>query len=355
MLRRSRAARASRPLPAVTTRCPSFRNFVPTSFWLTALSSASRMSRARRPPRGSPTHGRGGPVRPRGRAEGGPDRLPKAGPAGSASSRSRRCPARRGERPRPAGPGDHQDDRRARVVRTCRDPLGQGEAVHLGHHDVEQHQARTALRPRPACRRASSASRPPSTTSASSPSRPAARAGCAGWWRCRRRPGRAGPGSRRGTCLHERPAVRQAEPRGEVERAAPARARSRPRSARPSARPAATRSPGPARCRRTGASSSRRPGRTPRRSAPASRRGCRCRCRATREVQADLVGRRPRDSASTRTTTSPALGELDGVADQVDEDLPQPAGVADQVVGDVGRDVAGQLQPLLVRRAGPAP
>ena len=46
------------------------------------------------------------------------------------------------------------------------------------------------------------------------------------------------------------------------------------------------------------------------------------------------------------------LGELDGVADQVDDDLPQPARVADQHVGHVGRNVAGQLQPLLLGPQG---
>ena len=45
------------------------------------------------------------------------------------------------------------------------------------------------------------------------------------------------------------------------------------------------------------------------------------------------------------------LGELDGVADQVDQDLAQPAGVADQRVGDIGGDPAGQLQALGVRRS----
>ncbi len=46
------------------------------------------------------------------------------------------------------------------------------------------------------------------------------------------------------------------------------------------------------------------------------------------------------------------LGELDRVADQVDQDLAQPAGVADQGVGHVGGDPAGQLQALGVRPQG---
>src|SRR5205085_12533019 len=46
------------------------------------------------------------------------------------------------------------------------------------------------------------------------------------------------------------------------------------------------------------------------------------------------------------------LRKLDSIADQVDDDLPQPAGITDQVVGDVGEDVAGQLQALFVRAQG---
>ena len=42
-------------------------------------------------------------------------------------------------------------------------------------------------------------------------------------------------------------------------------------------------------------------------------------------------------------------GELDGVADQVDHNLAQPAGVADEGVGDGGVDVADELEPLPVR------
>ena len=45
----------------------------------------------------------------------------------------------------------------------------------------------------------------------------------------------------------------------------------------------------------------------------------------------------------------PAAGELDGVADEVDNDLPQPTGVADEFVGHIRRDMHGQLQPLCGR------
>ena len=49
------------------------------------------------------------------------------------------------------------------------------------------------------------------------------------------------------------------------------------------------------------------------------------------------------------------LGELDGVADEVEQDLPQPARVADQGVGHLRLDLAGQLQPLPVGAEGQRP
>ena len=60
----------------------------------------------------------------------------------------------------------------------------------------------------------------------------------------------------------------------------------------------------------------------------------------------------PSSSRSTDDDDFASLGELDGVADQVDQDLAQPAGVADQGVGDVGRDPAGQLESLGVGPQG---
>ena len=59
------------------------------------------------------------------------------------------------------------------------------------------------------------------------------------------------------------------------------------------------------------------------------------------------------DVAARRSTHDlAALGELDGVADQVDQDLAQPAGSPTRAVGHVGGDVAGQLQALARGRAG---
>ena len=43
------------------------------------------------------------------------------------------------------------------------------------------------------------------------------------------------------------------------------------------------------------------------------------------------------------------FGELDGVADEVDQDLPEPPRVADQCVRNVRLDVVNQLEALRVR------
>ena len=64
------------------------------------------------------------------------------------------------------------------------------------------------------------------------------------------------------------------------------------------------------------------------------------------------LGRGRRRRPPRCTTTSPSFGELDGVADQVEQHLPQPAGVADQGVGHVRLHVADQFQPLLVGAHG---
>ena len=53
-------------------------------------------------------------------------------------------------------------------------------------------------------------------------------------------------------------------------------------------------------------------------------------------------------SFSISSTTWPRLGELDRVAQQVDQDLPQPAVVAHDVVGHVRRHAVRQLEPLRV-------
>ena len=44
-----------------------------------------------------------------------------------------------------------------------------------------------------------------------------------------------------------------------------------------------------------------------------------------------------------------ALGELDGVVDEVGQDLAEPKRVAEQMLRDAGRDVGQELEPLFVR------
>ena len=46
------------------------------------------------------------------------------------------------------------------------------------------------------------------------------------------------------------------------------------------------------------------------------------------------------------------LGELDGVANEVDDHLPEPAWIADQPVGNLGRHAAGQFEPFVGRPDG---
>ena len=142
-----------------------------------------------------------------------------------------------------------------------------------------------------------------------------------------------------------------AEPGGEVERAALADLALDPDAAAHQLDQPRRRSTGPGRCRRTRASSSRRPARRRRRSPAACRPGCRCRCRSRRSARPGLA-RRPATRPRRVSDDLAALGELDGVADQVDEDLAEPDRVADQAVGDVGGDLAGQLQALGVGPEG---
>ena len=89
----------------------------------------------------------------------------------------------------------------------------------------------------------------------------------------------------------------------------------------------------------------------PRRSSPASPAGCRCRCRGPRSAGATSVRGPLRGDASTLDDDLAALGELDGVADEVDDDLPQPAGIADEHVGHVGGE---RGRPAPAPSGGPA-
>ena len=62
-----------------------------------------------------------------------------------------------------------------------------------------------------------------------------------------------------------------------------------------------------------------------------------------------------RSDRSTRTTTSPSLRELDGVADQVEQHLPEPAASPNSTSGTSGSTSADQLQPLPVGTHGQGP
>ena len=42
------------------------------------------------------------------------------------------------------------------------------------------------------------------------------------------------------------------------------------------------------------------------------------------------------------------FGELDGVANEIEDDLAQTGRISDQCVGDIGPDVAGELKSLLL-------
>ena len=150
------------------------------------------------------------------------------------------------------------------------------------------------------------------------------------------------------------PASRQAEPRGEVERAAPARLALDPD-------PAAHQRDQPRRDGQAQAGAAV----LPRRRAvglregledrlPACRRGMPMPVSRTREVQA-----RPSSVAVVgldsrrRTTTSPCSVNLMALPTRLTRTCRSRPGSPTSVVGHVGRDVAGQLQPLLRGPAGP--
>ena len=78
---------------------------------------------------------------------------------------------------------------------------------------------------------------------------------------------------------------------------------------------------------------------------------------AHREPEADLLRRRRKGAAIDfhADVHLSFLGELDGVAHEVEQHLPQPARVADQGVGHVRLHLVDQLQPLRVSPHGQRP
>ena len=270
------ASTASRPLPAITTLCPRRSSRLAASRWLTALSSASSTVQP-------PLRQIGGQHRRR-------QRRALAGLLREHSRDRRQQLAlfdRLGQMRRDpdlaalprlvelARRAQHHD-RRAQL-RLVADPPRDLEAVHLRHVRVEQDQRE---RPAPIARLDQRAASPRRR------SRP--RSG----FMCQR--SSRSCSTRRFTPLSStistgrsvrltaggvRPRVGEAEAHGEMERAAFVRRALQPDPAAHQVDERRRRSPGPGRCRRSGASSSRRPAGTARRSRAACRPACRCRCR----------------------------------------------------------------------------
>ena len=248
-------------------------------------------------------------------------------------------------------------DGRAGHVRVRPHRLGDGEAVHLRHVHVEQHQLRTARRRTTPLRRCASACR--ARRRRDRPHAPADRAsprGRGGWSRCRRRPARA---------------ARPAAARPGVGRVAGARRRAR-RSAAvkwnvlpwPGVLSTQMRAahqldevparwPGPGRCRR-----SRRvvePSACAKGSNSALelvRRRCRCRCRATaKRSAARLADSRP--TRRRRPTTSPRSVNLMALPIRLIRTWRSRRGSPTHAVRHVRvRRRHDQLEPLAVRPHG---
>ena len=192
----------------------------------------------------------------------------------------------------PSGPADvSMITVRPAKRRFCRIVLDQREAIHLGHQRIDDRPARTGRRPRRhqrarRARRRRSATDVPRSRQASSISS-----------RMRRFVALSSTTSTRRSCRPTRPAGASAgaatscalQRNGEVEGAALCRPRCRSRCGRPSARRVATRSPAPARCRRSAASSIRRPARRRRRSATACSDGMPMPVSLNDEVHAHVV------------------------------------------------------------------
>ena len=170
-----------------------------------------------------------------------------------------------------------------------------------------------------------------------------ARRGCSP---SRRRRGRAGPASS-GTATAGGVTVRST--RTVNQNVLPRRARCRRRSSRPSARRGASRWRARARCLRGGAAPGPRSARTPGRAAAARPRRCRCPCRAPRSGAAATRRWPPHRGANHHLA---AVGELERVADEVDEHLAQPAGSPRTGTAGGGVDVGDQLEALGVRLLG---
>ena len=349
--RRATRSSASRPSLATSTPWPQLlEHRAAPRFWLTGLSSATRTRRAR-PSAGWPRRGafaRCRPGRARRQRACADRRRSSCDCADRLGQRGDRDARRRVGLVAP-GPARRQQHQRQPGQRGLGRSPRQREPVHLRHaaasseRQVERLAAPAAVRsapPRPRRRRIGG--RPPCPT-------PQARRGSVAVGRVVVDDEDAPTSSeRRGSCRRLGSGADHAHRAVEPERAARGRARSHARSRRPSARPAGARSPaqpGAAVLARGRAVGLRE--RLEQRAALLAAR-CRCRCRVTSK-RSDAAARRRRVAPGARgRTTSPRVGELDRVADQVDEHLAQPAaGRRDQRAGTSGSIAHGQLEALL--------
>ena len=64
----------------------------------------------------------------------------------------------------------------------------------------------------------------------------------------------------------------------------------------------------------------------------------------SRTVKCSVICESRSSSRRTSTITSPSISELDGIADKVDEHLPQADGIAAKPAGHIGVQVPGQFE-----------
>ena len=237
---------------------------------------------------------------------------------------------------------------------SARNASGELEAVHLGHHEVEQDgRERPPLGRRcPQCARGPRPrSRPGSAPSSSSPAVPR---GSAGSWRCRRRRAPAMPASRPAPGRSELDdLVGRPQPHGEPEAGLRIRARSRPDPAAHQLDQVTGRWPG-----RAGAA-------VPPRRRPVGllerledrcellARECRCRCRST--ANARTIDRRraarTRHPARPSTTTSPRSVNLIALPTRLTRTCRSRLGSPIRTVGHVrARSRQASSSPLLWAR-----
>ena len=249
----------------------------------------------------------------------------------------------------PVGRRQHHEGGPHRL-RVLADPLGEGEAVHLGHHGIQKHQGERRSR---LARLLEGGQRLAAPLDDGRPHPPVGEHFLedppVGGVVVHDQDGQAvhAGGLRRRRPRHR--TTRRGEPRREVERASRGRPGSPARSPRPSSGPAGPRSPDPAPCRRTCGWWTCRPGRRPRR-ASAAVGGIPMPVSLTakwRQTSSSV-----RDRTSTRSTTSPRSVNLMALPTRLTTTWQRRWGSPDERVRHVGRDVVGEFQPFLVGAHG---